>query len=75
METKLKDLANELKEDRKIREKRADWKFIKKQPYRIKKALELFVMTGDMYKASRIAGITLDEMNQLRMKSRIPIVI
>jgi len=75
MNSKLKDLAKELREDRGIREKRANWSFIKKQPYRTKKALELLVITGDMYKASRIAGITIDEMNQLRMRSKIPIVI
>ena len=73
--SRLKDLANELKEDRIIREKRADWKFIKKQPHRTRKALELLIITGDIYKASRIAGITLDEMNQLRIKSNIPTVI
>ena len=72
---KIKDLAEELREDRKIREQRADWDFIKGQKYRVRKALELLVITGDMYKSSRIAGITIDEMNQLRMKSKIPIVI
>jgi len=75
MKMKIQDLAKELKEDRKTREEKADWDFIKKQTYRVRKALELLVITGDMYKASRIAGITIDEMNQLRMKSKIPIVI
>lgn len=70
----LKSLTKELREDRRIRENEADWEFIKRQPHRLKKALELFVITGDMYKASRIAGITLDEMNQLRIKANIPIV-
>ena len=59
-------------EARRIREESADWKFIEKQPFPIKVALKFYVKTGDLYVASRIAGVTLDEMNKLRIKAGIP---
>jgi len=34
--------------------------------------LKYYVETGDLYVASRIAGLTVEEFNELRIKARIP---
>ncbi len=59
-------------EARRIRRSMADWDFIEKQPPRIKEALKYYIETGDLYVASRIAGLTIEEFNELRIKARIP---
>jgi len=64
----------EEKEARDLRRKMANWEFINKQPTRIRLALEYFIETGDMYVASRVAGLTIEEFNDLRKKANIPIV-
>ncbi len=53
----------------------ADWEFIEKQPPKIRAALEFLVEDGDLYVASRIAGVTVDEMDELRIRANIPIVV
>jgi len=62
-------------EAREIRRREADWDFIRAQPPRLRMDLELYVELGDLYVASRVAGLTLDEFNELRLKARIPVVI
>jgi len=57
------------------RRKMANWDFIEKQPPRIKQALKYLVEDGDLYVASRIAGLTVDEMDELRIKANIPIAV
>jgi len=59
-------------EARRVRRERADWEFIERQPPRLRAALKYYVETGDMYVASRIAGLTVDEFNELRIRARIP---
>ncbi len=59
-------------EAREIRKKKANWDFINKQPPRIREALIYYIEKGDLYVASRIAGLTIDEFNQLRIKAGIP---
>uniref|UniRef100_A0A7J3X788 PaREP6 n=1 Tax=Thermofilum pendens TaxID=2269 RepID=A0A7J3X788_THEPE len=59
-------------EARELRRKEADWEFIESQPPRIKAALRFYVETGDLYVASRIAGLTVEEFNELRKRARIP---
>lgn len=59
-------------EAREIRRKMADWNFIEKQPPRIREALKYYIEIGDLYVASRIAGVTVEEMNELRKEARIP---
>jgi len=61
--------------EREIRRRYADWEFIEKQPAKIKAALKLFVETGDSYKAAKLAGLTVDEFEEIRIKARIPKVI
>ena len=73
---KLSERLEEImREARELRRKRADWDFINKQPEPIKSALIYLIEEGDLYVASRIAGVTVDEMNQLRIKAKIPIVV
>jgi len=69
---KAKFSPEDLEEAREIRRKCADWSFIEEQPPRLKAALKYYVETGDMYVASRIAGLTVDEFNELRVRARIP---
>jgi hypothetical protein len=59
-------------EAREVRRKQADWKFIESQPPRLRIALRLYVEAGDLYVASRVAGLTVEEFNELRKRARIP---
>ncbi len=68
----LEKFRREEEEFREIRRKYADWNFIEKQPPRIKAALKYYIETGDLYVASRIAGVTVGKMNELRRKAGIP---
>jgi len=63
------------REAREIRRREADWEYIKKQPLRIRKALECFIECGDLYIAARIADMTVDEFNEIRIKANIPMVV
>jgi len=59
-------------EAREIRRRMANWDFINKQPPRIREALKYYIEKGDLYVASRIAGLSIEEFNELRIKARIP---
>jgi len=61
--------------EREVRRKHADWAFIEAQPPKVRVALKLYVETGDVYKASRLAGLTVEEFNELRIRARIPVVV
>ena len=71
-EDELKEWIERFKEEKEIRRKYADWEFIKSQPVKLRIALEYYVETGDLYNASRLAGMTMEEFNELRIKARIP---
>ncbi len=60
------------REAREVRRRTADWDFIRRQPLRVRLALEYYIETGDLYVASRIAGVTVEEMNELRVRANIP---
>ncbi|RLE73691.1 MAG: hypothetical protein DRJ56_08810 [Thermoprotei archaeon] len=60
------------REAREVRRRMADWDFIRRQPLRVRLALEYYIETGDLYVASRIAGVTVEEMNELRVRANIP---
>jgi len=64
--------VREDEEARNIRRKYADWKFINKQKPKIKLALIIYIYTGDIYKAAKIAGVSIDEFNEIRIKAKIP---
>ncbi|HII46621.1 hypothetical protein [Pyrobaculum aerophilum] len=65
----FEDLEEEL---RRIRRERADWEFINSLPPRLRIALMYYIETGDLYVASRIAGIAAEEFNELRRRAKIP---
>ena len=71
----LRGFEEWFKEAREIRRKSADWDFINKQPEPIRSALIVLVETGDLWVAAKIAGMKLDDFNELRLKAKIPIVI
>ena len=71
----MKAHAQPIKEDieaREIRRKHANWEYINKQPPKIKTALIYYIETGDRRGAARIAGLTIDEFNEIRIKANIP---
>ncbi len=68
----IEEWKKEDREAREIRKKYADWGFINKQPPRIRVALILYIETGDLWICSRLAGLTVDEFNELRIKANIP---
>ncbi|WP_052883080.1 hypothetical protein [Thermoproteus tenax] len=70
----MEDVVKALEEARELRRRYADWQFIEGQPPKLRAALKYYVETGDIYVASRIAGMTVDEFNELRIKARIPSV-
>ena len=70
-----KEWEEEDREAREIRRKCADWKFIESQPEPIKSALKCFIELGDLYVASRVANMSIDEFNEIRKKAKIPVVV
>jgi len=71
----LKEYFEFEKEARSIRRKMADWKFINDQPEPIRTALIVFVETGDLWVSAKLAGMKMEEFNELRIKAKIPMVI
>jgi hypothetical protein len=71
-EEKLEKWRRLEEEAKEIRRREADWSFIESQPPRLRAALKLYVETGDLYVASRVAGLTVEEFNELRKRARIP---
>ena len=69
---KNEDWVGEDEEAKRLRMKYADWGFIEKQPVRLREALKYYINKGDIWVASRIAGMTVDEFNQVRIKANIP---
>ncbi|MHA1607498.1 MAG: hypothetical protein ACTSWP_08200 [Candidatus Freyarchaeota archaeon] len=58
--------------EREVRRKHADWAFIEAQPSRVKAALKLYVETGDLRLAQRIAGMGLEEFIETLLNAKIP---
>ncbi|MEM1597394.1 MAG: hypothetical protein QW598_05370 [Pyrobaculum sp.] len=70
----MEEIVEAFEEARRMRRERADWAFIESLPPKLKAALIFYIETGDIYVASRIAGLTVDEFNELRIKARVPSV-
>ena len=64
--------VREDEEFRVIRRRMANWDYIMKQPPRVRLALMVYIETGDIYRAARIAGLSIDEFNDVRIKASIP---
>ena len=78
-ESKVKEILQDFwkaeEEFREIRRRMADWDFIKRQPPRIRAALEYYIETGDIRRASRIAGVSLSKFRKLLREASIPVVV
>ena len=58
-------------EAREIRRKTANWEFIKSLPPKLRIALEYYIETGDIYNAAKLAGMAVDEFNELRIRAGV----
>ena len=68
----LEEWRREDEEAREIRRRHADWKFIEKQPPKIRYALKYYIEKGDERMACKLAGLSLEDFEALRIKARIP---
>ncbi len=68
----VQELVEREEEARRVRRGSADWRFIEGLPPRLKAALLYYIETGDLYVASRIAGMRMEEFNELRIRAGIP---
>lgn len=68
----LRELKEREEEGKRVRRSEADWRFINSQPPRIRLALIHYVETGDIYASARIAGMSVEEFNEIRIKARVP---
>ena len=71
----LEEFKRREEKAREIRRKHADWDFINKQPEPIKSALKILIETGDLWYAAKITGIPMGELNEIRRKANIPLVV
>ncbi len=67
--TKLEDEA------RSVRRSMADWDFINSQPPKIREALKYYIETGDIRRASYLAGLDVDDFREMLRKARVPVVV
>jgi len=74
LDARLKEWIEYFKEAREVRRKYANWGFIRSQPPKVRVALEYYVEVGDLYNAAKLAGMTMEEFNELRIKAGIPSV-
>ncbi len=58
-------------EAREVRRRTANWEFIKTLPPKLRIAIEYYIETGDIYNAAKLAGMAVDEFNELRIKAGI----
>ena len=72
VDTKLKEWLEYFREAKEVRRRYANWEFIRSQPPKVRVALEYYVETGDLYNAAKLAGMTMEEFNELRKRARIP---
>jgi hypothetical protein len=70
----MEEVLEALREARELRRKHADWNFIERLPPKLRAALIYYIEAGDIYIASRIAGMSVAEFNELRIKARVPSV-
>jgi hypothetical protein len=71
----VREWEREDEEFRELRRRSADWEFIERQPPHVRAALLYFIERGDRYVAARIAGLTVDEFDELRRRANIPVVV
>jgi len=67
----LEEWEEEDRELRELRRKSADWRFIESLPPRVREAVELYIETGDLWLAAKLAGMSVDEFNEIRIRAGI----
>ena len=75
LEEKLEKWRRLEEEARDLRRREANWEFINSQPPRIRAALKLYVETGDIRLASKIAGMEIEDFRELLRLAKIPVVV
>jgi len=72
---KMDELVEEWEEEdeelRRLRRENADWEYIEKLPERVKAAILLYIDTGDLWRSAKLAGMKVEEFNELRIKAGI----
>ncbi len=71
----MRDFEEWAREAREIRRRSADWDFIERQPEPIRAALKILVETGDLWVAAKIAGMSVADFNEVRLRARVPLVL
>jgi hypothetical protein len=67
----LKEWESIDSELRELRKSRADWNYIRSLPQKIREAVEIYIETGDLWISAKIAGMTEDEFNEIRIRAGI----
>ena len=71
----MKVLRSELEWAREFRRSRADWSYIESRPEPLRTALKVLVETGDLWYSATMTGIPIDELNEERLRAKIPLVV
>ena len=71
----LEEWASEDEEARRIRRESADWEFIGKQEPEVREALIYLIEREDRYVAAKIACLTVDEFDEIRIRAKISVVL
>jgi hypothetical protein len=74
-ELRAKVSLEDFEEARKIRRELADWEFIEKQVPRVREALKYYIETGDIRRASVLAGMDIEDFRELLRRANIPVVV
>jgi predicted HTH domain antitoxin len=67
----LEKMKRAEEEAREVRRRTANWEFIKTLPPKLRIAIEYYIESGDIYNAAKLAGMAVDEFNELRIKAGI----
>jgi len=73
MEGDIDTLITGMHEARELRRSYANWGEIEKLPPRLKAAVKYYIETGDLYVASKIADVKVDEMREVLLRVGVPI--
>jgi hypothetical protein len=71
LEKLVREWEEEDRELRELRRRSADWRYIESLPPRVREAIELYIETGDLWLAAKLAGMSEDEFNEVRIKAGI----
>jgi len=72
---RIEDIKSELEWAREFRRSRADWSYIESRPEPLRTALKVLVETGDLWYSATMTGIPIDELNEERLRAKIPLVV